>query len=109
MLSPEAPGAPNVSVNVQASSITIKWSEPANDGGSSITAYRVAILQGTTHIQNLNITNLSRKEKDIEGLNINTSYIVRVFARNYALEGNAAEKKIRTKFEGKELRSNSSI
>lgn len=109
LLSSEAPGAPIVTLNVQATSITVKWQEPADNGGSFITGYRVLILHGTTQIKDMNITDLSTREKDIGGLNISTSYTVRVFARNYVFEGNATEKEFQTKFKGKKLHSNSSF
>ena len=38
---------------IQASSLTVRWTAPADDGGSPITGYRVVILKGDTEINNL--------------------------------------------------------
>ena len=82
----------------------VKWTGPAN-GGSPITAYRVAILHGRSEILNENITDITSdvfnaRAKVIDGLNISTNYTVKVFARNFVFEGEGGEKKIRTKFLG---------
>ena len=37
---------------------------------------------------------------DIGGLTKSTNYTIKLFARNYVFEGNAAERKIQTKYEG---------
>ena len=103
----EAPGSPNITSKdegIQATSIKVKWSVPAN-GGSPITAYRVVVLHGRTEIRNENITDITSdvfnaRAKVIDRLNISTNYTVKVFARNFVFEGEAGEKTIRTKFEG---------
>ena len=82
----------------------VKWTEPAN-GGSPITAYRVAVLHDRSEILNENITDIASdvfnaRAKVIDGLNISTNYTVKVFARNFVFEGEGCEKKIRTKFLG---------
>ena len=102
----EAPGSPSITLKIEATSVTVTWLKPTDVGGSPITAYRVLVLQDSTEIENRNITQLLPTEIFIGGLNKSTNYTVRVFARNYVFEGTAAEKKIRTKFEGKESRSN---
>ena len=99
----EAPGSPNVTVDVEATSITVNWTKPAGDGGSPITAYRVLILRGNTEIENENITDTSVKHQDIGGLNKSTNYTVKLFARNYVFEGKATERKIQTKYEGMKI------
>ena len=99
----EAPGSPTVTVEIEATSITVNWTKPADDGGSPITAYRVLILQGNTEIENRNITDMSVKHQDIGGLSRSTNYTVKLFARNYVFEGKATEMKIQTKYEGKNL------
>ena len=99
----EAPGSPSVKVEIHATSIKVWWSKPAEDGGSPITAYRVLILQEKKIAKNVNITNLSTKDRDFGDLTTSTNYTLRVFARNYVFEGNATEKKIQTKFQGKKL------
>lgn len=104
----EAPGSPSITLKIEATSVTVSWLKPTDVGGSPITAYRVLVLQDNTEIKKKkNITQPSLEEIVIGGLNNSTNYTVRVFARNYVFEGYPAEKKIRTKFEGKESRSNS--
>ncbi|XP_073255597.1 cell adhesion molecule DSCAM-like isoform X2 [Porites lutea] len=97
----KAPGSPTATVKIEATSITVRWTKPADDGGSPITAYRVLILRGNTEIGNKNITDMSVKHQDIGSLNKSTNYTVKLFARNYVFEGNATEMKIQTKYEGR--------
>ena len=99
----EAPGSPTFTVNIEATSITVRWTKPADDGGSPITAYRVLILRGNTEIENENITDTSVKHQDIGGLNKSTNYTIKLFARNYVFEGQATERKIQTKNEGMKI------
>ena len=102
----EAPGSPSITSTVddiQASSMTVRWIPPADDGGSPITAYRVVILQGVTEKRNENVTDPTARSKEIGELTKNTSYTVMVFARNYLFEGNASQKIINTKYEGQYL------
>ena len=102
-LTSEAPGSPSITStadDIQASSMTVRWIPPADDGGSPITAYRVVILQGITEERNENVTDPTARSKEIGELMINSSYIVMVFARNYLFEGNASQKIINTKYEG---------
>ena len=40
---------------------------------------------------------------DIGGLTKSTNYTIKLFARNYVFEGNAAEMKIQTKYEGMKI------
>ena len=87
-------------MDIEATSIRVRWTKPAGDGGSPITAYRVLILRGNTEIENKNITDTSVKHQDIGGLNKITNYTVKLFARNYVFEGKATERKIQTKYEG---------
>ncbi|XP_073255601.1 uncharacterized protein [Porites lutea] len=96
----KAPGSPTVTVKIEATSITLRWTKAGDDGGSPITAYRVLILRGNTEIENKNITDMSVKHQDIGSLNKSTNYTVKLFARNYVFEGKATEMKIQTKFEG---------
>ena len=103
----EPPGSPNITStdeDIQATSINVKWTEPAC-GGSLITAYRVVVQHGRIEIRDENITDINSKVfkarvKVIERLNISTNYTVKVFARNFVFEGEAGEKTIRTKFQG---------
>ena len=79
----------------------MKWTAPADDGGSPITAYRVVILKTGTAIKNINITDPSTTSLSIGGLERNTEYDVMVFARNRVFESAATQKTITTKVEGK--------
>ena len=90
-----------VTLDIKATSITVRWTKPADDGGNPITAYRVLILRGNTEIENRNITDFTTMQLDIGCLTRSTNYTVKFFARNYVFEGKAAEKKIQTKFEGR--------
>ena len=99
------PGSPAIEspLDIQATSLTLKWTAPVDDGGSPITAYRVAILKGSTGIKNVNITDPTIIHLSVGGLERNTTYTVKVFARNTVFEGPAAEKEVRTKYEGNKL------
>ena len=99
----EAPGSPTVTVKTETTSITIRWTKPADDGGSPITAYRVLILRGNTTIENENFTDMSAKHQVVGGLNKSTNYTIKLFARNYVFEGQATERKIQTKNEGMKI------
>ena len=101
--SSEAPGSPTFTVDIEATSITVNWTKPADDGGSPITAYRVLILLGNTEIQNRNVTDFMVRQLDIGDLTKSTNYTIKLFARNYVFKGNAAERKIQTKYEGMKI------
>ena len=99
----EAPGSPTATVKIEATSITVTWTKPADDGGSPITAYRILILRGNTEIKDENITDTSVKYQDIGGLSKSTNYTIKLFARNYVFEGKANERKIQTKHGGMKI------
>ena len=101
--SSEAPGSPTVTVDIEATSITVRWTKPANDGGSPITAYGALILRGNTEIQNWNITDFTAMQLDIGGLTKSTNYTIKLFARNYVFEGKVTERKIQTKYQGMKI------
>ncbi|XP_078379856.1 uncharacterized protein LOC144662795 [Oculina patagonica] len=86
--------------DIQATSLTVKWTAPADDGGSPITAYRVVILKGDTEIKNENVTDPSTTSLSVGGLGRDTEYSVKVFARNAVFKSTAAQRTIRTKIEG---------
>ena len=90
-------------MKIEATSIKIIWTEPADDGGSPITAYIVLILRGNTAIQIKNITDMSVKHQDVGSLNKSTNYTIKLSARNYVFQGKATERKIRTKYEGMKI------
>ena len=100
----EKPGSPTIGQSdIQATSLTVKWTAPADDGGSPITAYRVVILKTGTEIKNENITDPSTTNRSVGGLDKDTEYTVKVFARNAVFEGPAGKKAVKTKKKGKEM------
>ncbi len=103
LLSLEETGSPAIEFpasDIQATSLTVKWTAPADDGGSPITAYRVVILKGGAEIKNENVTDPGTTSLSVGSLERDTEYSVKVFARNAVFEGTAAQKTIRTKIEG---------
>ena len=90
-------------MKIEATSITVRWTKPADNGGSPITAYRLLILRGSTKIANENITDMSVSHQDIGSLTKSTNYTIKLFARNYVFEGKATERKIQTKNEGMKI------
>ena len=100
----EKPGSPTIAqLDIQSTSLTVEWTAPADDGGSPITAYRVVLLKGSTEIKNVNITDPGTTRLSTGGLQRDTEYTVKVFARNAVFEGPAVEKAVKTKYEGKEM------
>ena len=61
----------------------------------------MVILKSGTEIKNENVTNPGTTSLSVGGLERDTEYYVRVFARNAVFEGPAGEKTVRTKNEGK--------
>ena len=93
----EVPGSPSITstaADIQAASLTVRWTAPADDGGSPITAYQVGILQER------NVTDPSGRSLKIGSLQKNTHYTVMVSAMNFVFKGNASDKIIKTRFEG---------
>ena len=104
LISLEEPGSPVIissGTDIQATSLTVKWTAPADNGGSPITAYRVVILKGGTEIKNVNITDPGITSLSVGNLERDTEYNVKVFARNAVFEGALGQKTIRTKTTGK--------
>ena len=100
----EKPGSPTIGQpDIQATSLKVKWTAPADDGGSPITAYRVVILKSGTEIKNENVSDPGATSLSVGGLEKDTEYTVKVFARNAVFEGPAEEKAVKTKKEGKEM------
>ncbi|KAL9966770.1 hypothetical protein ACROYT_G024890 [Oculina patagonica] len=93
------PGSPTITLSdIQSTSLTVKWTAPADDGGSPVSAYRVVILKGDTEIKNENVTDPGTTSLSVGGLERDTEYSVKVFARNAVFEGPAAEKRVKTKY-----------
>ena len=107
LISLEEPGSPVIissATDIQATSLTVKWTAP-REGGSPITAYRVVILKGGTEIRNVNITDPGITSLSVGDLERDTEYNEKVFARNAVFEGTPGQKTIRTKTNGKISRS----
>ena len=101
----ENPGSPTIAqIDIQATSMTIKWTAPVDDGGIPITAYRVVILKNGTEIKNVNITDSGTTSWNMRDLKRDTEYTVKLFARNTVFEGPAVEKAVKTKDEGNQKR-----
>ncbi|KAJ7384315.1 hypothetical protein OS493_022422 [Desmophyllum pertusum] len=97
---PGSPAITSSAADIQATSLTVKWTPPADNGGSSITAYRVVILNESSEIKNVYITDPGTTSLPVGGLARDTNYTVKVFARNAVFEGLAGEKAMKTKYEG---------
>ena len=100
------PGAPSITSSegdIQATSLTVKWSEPADNGGSPITAYRVVLLRNGAKITIQNVTDPGKRSLSVGDLDKDTEYNVMVFARNFVFEGPAGNKKVLTKFQGENI------
>ena len=87
-------------MEIEATSLTVRWSVPAYDGGSPITGYQAIILQSGKVIEN-KILGAAAREHPFVGLNRSTNYTVKVSARNKVFEGDASELKLKTKYEGR--------
>ena len=101
----EKPGKASIKSSesvIQATLITIRWTAPADDGGSPITGYRMVLQKGETQIEKNNITDPGTTTYSFRGLEKNTNYTVKLFSRNFVFEGDPIERTIKTKFEGME-------
>jgi len=98
------PGSPTIAqLDIQATSLTVKWTAPTDDGSSPITAYRVVILKGGAEIRNINITGPGTTTWNAGGLQRDTQYTVKVLAGNAVFEGPAVEKEVKTKSQGNKM------
>ena len=101
----EKPGKASIKSSeslIQATSITIRWTAPADYGGSQITGYRMILQKGETEIEKDNITDPGTTTYSFRGLEKNTNYTVKLFSRNFIFEGDPTVRTIKTKFEGEE-------
>ena len=78
----------------------MKWTAPADDGESPITAYRVVILKSGTEIKNEKITDPGTTSLSVGSLGRDTEYSINVSSKNAVFEGPAAQRTIRTNIEG---------
>ena len=95
-------------MEIEATSVTVKWTAPADDGVSPITGYQAVILQGGSIIEN-KTTDAASREYSFTGLTSSTNYTVRVYSRNKVFQGNASELKIKTKYEGQYISVQASV
>ena len=101
----EKPGKASIKSSesvIQATLITIRWTAPADDGGSPITGYQLILQKGETEIEKDAITNPGTTSYSFRGLEKNTNYTVKLFSRNFVFEGDPIVRTIKTKFEGME-------
>ena len=98
----EPPGSPTITSSdddIQATSLTVRWTAPADDGGRAVTGYRVRVLRGSTVVKN-EILDADERKLAIGALQVNTTYTLEVYAKNVAGEGSAGTKTVKTKYEG---------
>ena len=95
----EAPGSPSIIVEIEATSLTVRWTAPDYDGGSPITGYQAVILQSGKVIENKTLGAGVRMSSFVS-LKRSTNYTFRVSARNKVFEGDASELKVKTEYEG---------
>ena len=86
----------------QATLITIRWTAPADNGGSPIIGYQLILQKGETEIEKEIITDPGTTTYSFRRLESDTKYTVKLFSRNFVFEGNPTVRKIRTIFEGEE-------
>ena len=101
----EKPGKASIKSSesvIQATLITIRWTAPADDGGSPITGYRMVLQKGETQIEKNDIADPGTTTYSFRGLEKNTNYTVKLFSRNFVFEGDPIVRTIKTKFEGME-------
>ncbi|CAH3158656.1 unnamed protein product, partial [Pocillopora meandrina] len=98
----EKPGKASIKSEsvIQATSITIRWTAPADDGGSPITGFLMILQKDETEIQKVNITDPGTTTYSFPGLQKDTNYTVKLFSRNFVFEGDPTVWNIKTKFEG---------
>ncbi|PFX18161.1 Fibroblast growth factor receptor 3 [Stylophora pistillata] len=97
------PGTPSIvssEESIQASSLTVRWTAPADNGGSPIKGYMVIILKGDAEMKSVNITDPGKTSYAFGGLERDTNYAVKVFARNVMFEGDTVVTTVKTKSEG---------
>ena len=102
----EKPGKASINSSesvIQATVITIRWTAPADDGGSPITGYRLILQKGETELEMDSITDPVTTTHSFRGLKKNTNYTVKLFSRNFVFEGDPTVRTMKTKFEGDEL------
>ena len=69
----------------QASSLKVRWKARADNGGSLITGYRM-IIKGDTERDSVKITDPDTTSHTFGGLERDTNYAMKMFARNAEFE-----------------------
>ena len=85
------PGSPTLSANPSsATSISLSWNPPSNDGGSAITGYKIEYSNGTTSQYNILVANTGNTQTSYlhKGLTTGKIYTYRVTAINSIGAGN---------------------
>jgi hypothetical protein len=82
--------------DIEASSITLRWTEPVIDGGSPVIGYLL-------EINTKPLLDTINTYAVITGLKNNTQYVVKVYAKNNVGYGIVSTKVITTKKRGKYL------
>ena len=101
----EKPGKASIKSSelvIQATFITIRWTAPADDGGSPIIGYRLILQKSETEIEKDDVTDPGTSSYSFRGLEKDTNYTVKLFSRNFVFEGDPTVWNIKTKFEGEE-------
>ena len=97
----DKPGPPTITSSgddIQATSLTVRWTAPVNNGGRPVTDYRVRVLQESKVVKNKVVGNV--KELGVGELDVSTNYTLEVYAKNVAGEGPRGTKNVTTKYEG---------
>lgn len=87
-------------MTTEATSLTVRWVRPSYDGGSALIGYLVEVVNDTQGTVMKRSTSSSSREVQVPNLQKNTSYTVRVYAKNRVSFGKAAEIFVKTKFVG---------
>ena len=97
------PGRPSITLteqDIQATSLTFRWSAPPGDGGRPVTGYRVVLRLQESGLVVKNVIVGLVLHTAVGGLVRSTRYRVEVSAINVAGEGSPGTENITTKYEG---------
>jgi hypothetical protein len=93
---PVSPESAKVSISeIKISSITVTWLRPIDDGGSPVLDYKIQI--NTQPPREINTKDNRRVILDLKG---NTTYILKVYARNVVGYGKVSVVEFTTKMKG---------